>query len=398
MLILLASIACLVVAIAAARPRGLAAPTAAIAGGALATAVGGERLPQVERAAAEALALAAFLTAVMTLADLVVRSGLAERLADALAARAGGRASRLFALVCLCTVGTTAALSLDGAVVLLVPVVLLLAERHAAPAAPLLLGTVALANASSIALPQGNPTNLVVMARLGVGPGAFVERLGLPALAASLVCAGLVALRERQALRVPLGRVAPAMRPRRGAAGLAALGLAGTAAAGWAATLLGIAPWWPMAAAAACTVLAESLRARRAPRLRIPWRAAALVFGLLVVTAPLAAGLGEVFGHRGGAATLALAVAVTAVFAAAANNLPATVAVAAALVPGLAAWGGLVGLAVGALVTPHGSVATIVAFDLSGRQAPRGRRYLKVVTPAAVAAVVVAAVVLGLGG
>lgn len=63
-------------------------------------------------------------------------------------------------MVCgLCAL-VTAVVSLDGAVVLTVPVLLVLSRRFGAPLPALLLGVVAVANAASIAVPQGNPTNL----------------------------------------------------------------------------------------------------------------------------------------------------------------------------------------------------------------------------------------------
>ena len=67
----------------------------------------------------------------------------------------------------------------------MVPVVLALARRAPELRRPLLFGTVAVANAFSLALPQGNPANVVVMERSGLGPADFVAHLMLPALAAT---------------------------------------------------------------------------------------------------------------------------------------------------------------------------------------------------------------------
>jgi arsenical pump membrane protein len=101
----------------------------------------------------------AFLAAALTLAARVERSGLADRAAVALAAAARGNAAALYALVCGVCALLTAVVSLDGAVVLMVPGLLALARRARAPLAPLFLGVVAVANAASIAVPQGNPTS-----------------------------------------------------------------------------------------------------------------------------------------------------------------------------------------------------------------------------------------------
>src|SRR3954466_3302759 len=125
-----------------------------------------------------------FRAAPLPLASLVQRSGLAERAAGALAVLARGSGLRLYALVCGACALLTAAISLDGAVVLIVPLLLALHRRAGAPFAPLFVGAVAVANAVSIAVPQGNPTNLVVMSRLGVSPAGFLGHMLAPGLAA----------------------------------------------------------------------------------------------------------------------------------------------------------------------------------------------------------------------
>src|SRR5919201_578839 len=68
-----------------------------------------------------------------------------------------------------------------------------LAER--AGQAPLFLGAVGVANAVSLSVPEGNPTNLVVMSRLGLSTSAFLEHLLVPGLCAGVLCA-LVPLRR----------------------------------------------------------------------------------------------------------------------------------------------------------------------------------------------------------
>ncbi len=101
-----------------------------------------------------------------------------SRAAVALARRARGNGLALYALVCgLCAL-LTATVSLDGAVVLIVPLIIALHRRYDARITPLLLGAVAVANAASIAVPQGNPTNLVVINHLRLSP------LAVPRLAA----------------------------------------------------------------------------------------------------------------------------------------------------------------------------------------------------------------------
>ena len=112
--------------------------------------------------------LFAFLTAALTLAALAEQSGLSTNAASMLGRWARGNTMRLYALVCVLSAVVTSIVSLDGAVVVMVPLVRVLSGRFRAPFAPLFLGVVVVANASSVAVPQGNPTNLVVMGLAGL--------------------------------------------------------------------------------------------------------------------------------------------------------------------------------------------------------------------------------------
>jgi Na+/H+ antiporter NhaD/arsenite permease-like protein len=312
----------------------------------------------------------AFLAAAMTLAFLAARSGLAERLAAALAAAGSGRPSVLFAWVCAAAALLTSALSLDGAVVLMLPVLITLRRSHGAPFRPLLLATVGVANAFSAALPAGNPTNLVLMERIGVSPAAFTERMAPPSLAAAAACAGTLWALERRAL----GSRYPVARPIRGAVSreerIAAIGLAAAALADWLSPLAGVSPWLPVSAIA-CAALAV---AGGRPRVAVPWRIAVQVTALLVALSVARASLGVRAWalDRPSLVGLTLVAGAVGAGAALANNLPASAVAASLLAPGAASWAALVGLSSGALATPHGSVATLISLDLSGDAAPAG--------------------------
>ena len=119
--------------------------------------------------------LFAFLTA--ALAALAEQSGLSTSAASMLARWARGNTMRLYALVCVLSGVVTSIVSLDGAVVVMVPLVRVMSGRFRAPFAPLFLGVVVVANASSVAVPQGNPTNLVVMGLAGLSPGSFAAHM-----------------------------------------------------------------------------------------------------------------------------------------------------------------------------------------------------------------------------
>jgi arsenical pump membrane protein len=357
-----------------------------------AVAVAGAATVDIALGAAAAPALAAvapllvFLAAALTLAALVERSGLAERAARSLARAAHGSMLRLYVLVCVLCALLTAVVSLDGAVVLMVPLLLALVRDARAPLAPHFLGVVAVANAASIAVPQGNPTNLVVMNQLGLSPTAFLAHMLAPGLAATVICAGGVALRERRLLSQPYSLRAAPPTPLSSQERHAVLALAAAACAAWGAPLLGLAPWWPFAGVVAIALALH----RQRPHLLIPWRLAIQLAGLVVVTRALAL-------HASLPATPALpglAAAALGIGAVAAivNNLPASVWATALLAAGPAAYAASIGLAVGALATPQGSVATLLAGQLTGPGAPAidARRF----APLAAAAVIAATLVL----
>lgn len=335
-------------------------------------------------AVSDALPPVVFLVSVMGLAMLADRSGLADRLAARLARLAGGSTLALFLWVCAACALLTAALSLDGAVVVMLPVLGALHRKHGAPLQPLLLATVGVANSFSAALPAGNPTNLVVMERLGLSPEGFIGRMLLPSLGATLACMAILWALERRALR---GCYEPGV-PEQGEAGgrerLALAALAAAAGADWVSPALGASPWLPVASIAAVALLL----ARQRPLLSLPLRTGVQIVSLLVVLAALTSGFGLDGLDANGSTLAGLAAVAGGVTAAAAlaNNLPTSAAVASLFGGGTAgSYAALLGLSAGALATPHGSVATLVSLDMAGCQS--SRRLAAVLMTAALAAV-----------
>jgi arsenical pump membrane protein len=309
--------------------------------------------------------LVCFLTAVIWLARLAEATGLADAIAGLLAWAAGARAARVYALVCLACALLTAALSLDGAVVVMVPVVLALADRGA-QARPLLLATIGTANAFSIAVVQGNPTNLVVMAGLHLRPAAFDATMLAPGTAAALICAGAVALRERRRLH---GAVSAAPIPRPGRAALGAAAALVLAAIGESlGPLAGVAPWWPSCGVALVAAGCLAAAGVPLPRPSVPWRIGLLVTVLATALGAAAdvSGLQAVRLPSGSVWALLGVTAAAAAVAAVVNNLPAAVAAGALLHTGPAAFAVLSGVSVGALAGARGSVATLLVRDLAG--------------------------------
>lgn len=378
MLIAHVILAGLAVTAVALRPRSVRATALVTLAGLLDVLIGASP----SGALASVAPLVAFLAAALTLATLVERSGLADRAAGALAARARGSALLLYVLVCAVCALSTAAVSLDGAVVLVIPLLGILARRFGAPFAPLFMGAVVVANAASIAVPQGNPTNLVLIDRLGLSATAFVEHMLVPGIAAATICAGAVAFIERRALSAPLGVVARRRTAPSRAERHAAISLALAALVAWAAPIAGIVPWWPF-----CAVVAVALStSRERPRLIIPWRIAFQVGGLLIVTQAI--GLTVPLSGAAGLPALLAIVACVGIASAIANNLPVSVCVSGLLTAGAPAYAASVGLAVGSLATPQGSVATLIATQLAGSSAPplRIRRFAPLAAAGALAA------------
>jgi arsenical pump membrane protein len=361
----------------------------------------GEAGAAVGAAVAVTLPLICFLTAAICLTDIVAASGLVDRAAVRLARIGRGRCGLLFLVVCGVAAALTATLSLDGAVVVMTPLVAALGRVADVRREPLVLAVIAVANAASPALPQGNPTNLVVMARLAIGSRAFIAEMALPALAATVLCVAAVWLRERRALRARYVRPAaldpgPAGRERLALAALVAAAVAQSAAP-W----LGIAPWWPICAVAAATLAAVRAAGSRTPAIRVPWRIGGQVLAIATVAdlALRVTGVHALAAGRIGAGPLLLVALAAAGLAALLNNLPASVVVAAAMAPGPAVYAALVGLSVGALATSRGSVATAIVLELTDRRtaAAVSHRYVRRFAPAAVAATLLAAAGLAAG-
>ncbi len=133
------------------KPRSVISAAVLAAAAALDVALGARLTP----ALAVVAPLVAFLTAALTLSALIASSGLADHAAVALARRACGNGLALYALVCgLCAL-LTGTVSLDGAAVLIVPLIMALHRRYRAPVAPLLLAAGPLAYAATIGLAVG---------------------------------------------------------------------------------------------------------------------------------------------------------------------------------------------------------------------------------------------------
>ncbi|WP_028046566.1 SLC13 family permease [Cellulomonas sp. URHE0023] len=306
-----------------------------------------------------------FVAGLTVVAEMCAGAGLFEQAAGLAARLARNRRWALWALVVLLAIVSTAVLSLDTTAVLLTPVVIALARRTHTPPLPFALAVLALANTASLVLPVSNLTNLLAdhaLKQAGVG---YLGLMWAPALVAIVVTVSVLAFRDRRVLR---GRFDPNLpRPPRdkplliaSAVMVAILGVAFAIGA----------PTAPTAVAAAVVLLAVTLaRHQKLPVQAgdlVPWRTLLVVLGLFAVVQTLHShGLGTVLadasGEGHGAGALLRVAGVGALAANGLNNLPAYLALEPAMAGDPLRIGALlVGTGVGALVTPWGSLATVL--------------------------------------
>lgn len=331
----------------------------------------------------------ALLVALPPLAHALASFGLRDLLARRIAAiRTGER--RLVAAYAL-WLGTSALLTLDVAAVAAGSVAMAIGRDHGERRWQLGAAVVG-SNVGSLLFPFSNLTNLVLVAGSGIGLGAWLGA-ALPAQIAAAVAGGGLLLVRFLADQDADRDESPAVEdlpirygPARGASGapadqapVVAASLAGAVAAvAVVSGLLGGSMVWPFVAGSAILVgwAVATGRLDPAPLVR---RAPLGAFAVLLAAAVLAGPIASIAGALprpadSGPLTLVLVALVGGVLAALINNLPAAAFGAAWL--GVASpvliVAYLVGTNFGAVATPHGSVATILARStarLRGRDA-----------------------------
>jgi arsenical pump membrane protein len=268
---------------------------------------------------------------------------------------------------------TSALLTLDVAVVAAASVGVAVAGRDSVERRWQLGGAILGANVGSLLFPFSNLTNLVLVSASGVGLATYVGVAAGPQLAAAVVVGLLLAARSRSALdrarRAGKDSAPEPMSDPAGASGAASWSVAvvlGAVAGAIACGLLAIDVAYPFAAASAALVGAAVVRGRLSGAMVV---GSLPVWGLVVVTVaavfagPLATAGAAVPGPGAGVGALLLAVGAGGLLASLANNLPA-----AAVGAGWLAGAGpgtivafLIGTNIAAIVTPYGSVATLLA-------------------------------------
>ncbi|MEU5879743.1 SLC13 family permease [Spirillospora sp. NPDC047279] len=317
-----------------------------------------------------------FLFSVIVLAELTKEAGVFDAIAQRLARWGRGDYFALFLLCVAFASVNTIFLNLDTTAVLLTPVMLALAVRARIATLPLAMTTVWLANTASLLLPVSNLTNLLAADRVALETPEFAARMWAPQLAAIAVTMVLLwvffwrrSMRGEDAARYEPPEPEPVRdRTLFSATGLACLLFIGAILAGvHTGVQLGIAA--TVAAAVAVAAFAVRDRAALRPSL-IPWQLMVFVTGLFLVVPTLERfGLDEVMraliGTDDGAAGAARAAFAGGGLSNLLNNLPAYVAGESAVPEGnqdqLLSL--LIGTNVGPVITPWGSLATLLWFE-----------------------------------
>jgi arsenical pump membrane protein len=310
------------------------------------------------------LPLLMFLGSVIVLAELAAQAELFEVIAVRLTRFGRGHNVALFLLSLAFTATTTIFLNLDTTAVLLTPVLLTTARRAAAPALPLAMTTVWLANTASLLLPVSNLTNLLAADRIALSPLAFAARMALPQLF-TLVAVGACLWLFYWRRNPPRYQVPPAHQAAdRRLFWIAAVGVGGFIVC----ILVGITIAVASLAAAGLLLAAFLLWNRGALSWSLlPWRLLVFVTGLFLVVDTISLhGLSTIMsaliGASPGAHGVIRAAAVGAGSSNLLNNLPSYVA-GESVVP-VANHDQLIGLLlgtnVGPLVVPWASLATMI--------------------------------------
>jgi arsenical pump membrane protein len=306
-----------------------------------------------------------FVAALTVVAEMCAGAGLFDAAAAMASRVARGHRWALWALVVLLATLSTAVLSLDTTAVLLTPVVISLARRTRTPPLPFALAVLALANTASLVLPVSNLTNLLADHTLRSQGVGYLGLMWAPAVASVLVTVVVLAVRDRRVLR---GRYEPPPPHRVRDRGL--LAVSAVAVGALAVAFVVGAPTAPTAVLVAVVLLAATLlRHQKLPVPvgdLVPWRTLLVVLGLfVVVTTAHVHGLGTALtraaGTGHGLVDLLQVAGVGALASNALNNLPAFLALEpAAGTDPLRVAALLIGTGVGPLLTPWGSLATVL--------------------------------------
>jgi arsenical pump membrane protein len=325
-----------------------------------------------------------FLLSLLVLSLLIGKSGFFEWAAIRCARVARGDAHSLYRNAFVAGAIITAILSLDTTAVMLTPVMLALVKRLKVPAAPYVVLCAFVANVGSLALPISNLTNLLFADAFHQTFAAFAARMIVPQLVALAITYAVLRWHFRRDLPVRFDGEAlpePATVVPHHAYFLTCVTVLALVLIGYfLAPLMGLEPY--VFAFAGCGVLAVAGALAGCVHLRVArelaWDIFPFVIGLFIAVQGLenlgivSAGAGWLESMRHGSPEKFLAAAgATALASNIMNNLPAALIARSVLLRSHAPMGSvlaaLIGADVGPMITPFGSLATMLVLSFARR-------------------------------
>ena len=134
----------------------------------------------------------------MVIVGVLRQTGIFEYIAIWAAKRAGGRPFRVMVLLCLITAVASAALDNVTTVLLIAPVTLLVCEQIGVRPVPFLIAEALASNIGGTATLVGDPPNLIVASRSGLGFNDFLVNMGPVVLLMLLAFVGLARILFRK--------------------------------------------------------------------------------------------------------------------------------------------------------------------------------------------------------
>lgn len=399
------------------RPRGWSEAWWTVLGAVVMVALGLVTPSEVVAATLAGKSALLFLLSLLLLSLLIGKSGFFEWAAIACARLARGDARALYRNTFLLGAIVTAVLSLDTTAVILTPVVLALVRRIKVPAAPFIVLCAFVANVGSLLLPISNLTNLLFADTFHLAFATFAAHMLAPQVVALAITYALLRLHFRRELPARFEAAAlPAAAsvvPHRGYFVACVAVLALVLLGYFLAPLAGLEPYVVAFGGGGVLIVAGAITGRVRPRAagELAWGVFPFVMGLFVCVRGLenlglaAASAAWVTRLAAGSTGSLLVIAgATALASNVVNNLPAALIARPLLAqahanPG-AVLAALVGTDVGPMITPFGSLATMLVLTLARRdgQAPSAGRLIGLgawTTPLIVAGTTLALAFLG---
>jgi arsenical pump membrane protein len=325
-----------------------------------------------------------FLLSLLALSLLVGKSGFFDWAAIRCARMAQGDAHRLYRNVFIAGAIVTAVLSLDTTAVMLTPVLLVMVKRLKVPAAPYVVLCAFVANVGSLLLPISNLTNLLFADAFRQTFAAFAARMILPQLVALVATYAILRWHFRRELPTSFHGEElpdPSTAIPNHSYFVVCIGVLGAVLVGYfLAPLMGLEPYVFAFAASAVLAIAGLLAGRVQVRtvLELSWDLFPFVIGLFIAVQGLenlgivgisSGWLAEM--RPGSAEKLLTAAGVTAFSSNIVNNLPAALIARSVLLRSHAHMGtvlaALIGADVGPMITPFGSLATMLVLAFARR-------------------------------